>query len=421
MSADATGYDASERRETPLAEKLKQRIRDYGPICVSEYMDACLNDEEFGYYKSAKVIGQSGDFITSPEISQTFGELVGLWCVAVWQAWGETDTFNLVELGAGRGTLLADALRAARVAPKFLQSTHVYIAESSPTLRAQQERTLGSIDVPVTWLDPELSVPLDENGIGSFGLREDIPEDWKDGEFYVANAQEIRDGQTLIIANEFLDCLPVSQFVANSKTHPGWFRRRVGLDDHENLQFMTGRFDPPAHAKLPRELDDLAPVIAGKPDGTIMERRDVAAGPLGELYDLVSWSREQPHAALFVDYGHVTSDVGDTLQAVRNHAFEHPLASPGEADLTAQVDFQDFARQLRDMDYDIDAPLTQGEFLGRLGIAQRASKLMADNRDKAGNIETGVARLMAPTGMGSRFKVMGVRSQNALALPGFES
>ena len=412
-----------ERRDTQLALKLKERIGSYGPMSIADYMDACLNDDEFGYYRTARVLGRDGDFITAPEISQTFGELLGLWAVSVWESWGRSDNFNLVELGAGRGTLLADALRAARVMPSFLEAVHVYIFESNPILQRQQAETLKDIGVQVSWLESEPLDKLDEINIEDKDFEHKIPDAWKNDDFYVVKAPEIRPGQTLLIANEFLDCLPVSQFVRKSDTPPGWVRRRVGLDDDGNLQFVTGRFAPPVNSPLPSELRqlDLGCGDLARDDGAIIETRDLTHSALGELYDLVAWSSEQPHAALFIDYGHAKTEVGDTLQAVRDHEFEHPLTSPGEADLSAHVDFQQVARQMREMEYAVDGPILQGDFLGRLGIMERASKLMRENPDKAGAIETSVARLMSPSGMGSRFKVIGVRSPGLAALPGFET
>lgn len=361
-------YDPDERRDTPLARKLKERIRRDGPISVAEYMRACLQDPEHGYYRKAPAIGAGADFITAPEISQVFGELIGLWCAVVWQEIGSPEKLNLVELGPGRGTLLRDALRAARRVPAFERAVSVFLVETSEPLRAVQRETLSGAVVSVGWLTE------------------------------TASLHELADQPCMVLGNEFLDTLPASQIV---RTEHGWRERGVALDTAGGLVFCT----------IEREEGDLGGVDNGEP-GAVRERRSFE--PL-----LAALAGRPPVAALFIDYGHVRTSPGDTLQAVRGHRAEHPLSGPGEADLTVQVDFEAFSVAARAASFAIDGPVTQAEFLGSLGIMQRASRLMAANPAKAAAIETGVARLMSPTGMGSRFKVIGVRSLNLPPLPGF--
>lgn len=418
-------YDPAARRDTPLARELKARIRDDGPISVEAFMEACLCDPEHGYYCGAEVLGRGGDFVTAPEISQVFGELIGLWCVATWQAWGEPSRFNLVELGAGRGTMMADALRAARVAPKFLEATEVFIFEQNPTLKRTQQQTLSDAGVPVHWtgldvafdLEPELAdagEDIDGDGatIGQAFSEDDIAE----GD---VQSIDLPDAPTLLLANEFLDCLPVSQFVATEDETPGWQRRFVDLDEDGEFQFTLGRYTPSPDAPLPLPMRGLENAVTNAQPGDIFEVRDYANSDIGVLVDLMPWPRDKFHGALFIDYGHVRSSIGDTLQSVRGHGFEHPLTSPGEADVSAQVDFELFARVANDAGFEADGPLTQGEFLGRLGLVERASKLMSSNPEKAAQIEADVHRLMAPQGMGGRFKVIGVRGPETPQLPGF--
>ncbi|MGE3709692.1 MAG: class I SAM-dependent methyltransferase, partial [Hyphomicrobiaceae bacterium] len=282
-------YDVAERRDTPLALKLKQRIGRQGPVSVADYIRACLSDPEHGYYVRHPAIGRAGDFITAPEISQVFGELVGLWCAVVWQQMGSPRRFNLVELGPGRGTLISDALRAARIVPGFLDAADVLLVESNAALKQMQQDALAGSGARLGW-----------------------------GEM-----RNLAPAPTVLIANEFLDVLPISQVML---TKEGWVERAVGIDGAGRLQYVAGRR---VDAKEPERL-----ITAGP--GEIFETRELDGiiGRLGEL------SLQASMAVLFVDYGHARSLAGDSLQAVRNHRFEHPLASPGEADLTSQVDFE---------------------------------------------------------------------------------
>ncbi len=367
-------YDPAARRDTPLALKLKERIAREGPIPVAGYMQACLQDPEYGYYVKQPAIGAKGGFVTAPEISQVFGELIGLWCVAVWQQMGSPNPFNLVEFGPGRGTLMRDALRAMRVRPEILSCLRVILIETSTTLRETQKAALAGSGVPVSW-------------IGKLDSAEDpkLP--------------------AIVLANEFIDSQPIQQFV---RTAEGWAVRTVGLDPYGALVFMAG---PYCAEYVARDLEQRFPSAA---PGDVCEVHSLE-------HEFVDALLNQPSkaAALLIDYGHPATQPGDTLQAIRAHRHEHPLTSPGEADLTAQVDFAQVAGGLSGAHTAIDGPITQAEFLGRLGIIERASKLMSANPARAAEIEAGVARLIAPTGMGSRFKVIGVRSSGLNTLPGF--
>ena len=363
-------YDPELRIHTPLAAKLEQRIRREGPITVAAYMQACLHDPEHGYYVGQPAIGGAGDFITAPEISQVFGELIGLWCVVAWQQMGAPPAVRLVELGPGRGTLMRDGLRAAKLVPAFLAAVRVDLVETNMVLTAAQRTLLHGAGVPLAW----------RNELDPASL----------------------DGPCLVVANEFLDAFPVSQSVLRQGT---WRSRVVTLDRAGALAFAVNE-----HSGIAGE--------GGFPRarcGDIAEARS----ELPLLQGLHEMSRRSPLAALFVDYGHLQSSLGDTLQGVRNHRFEHPLTAPGEADLTTQVDFQQFGENARACGFAVDGPVTQAEFLGALGIVPRASRLMAANPRIAHEIEAGVARLLSPTGMGTRFKAIGIRSRLLPPLPGF--
>ena len=379
MSRDGTGaahsdqsYDPEARRDTPLALKLRERIARDGPITVAAYMEACLTDPEHGYYVHRSAIGASGDFITAPEISQIFGELIGLWAAFVWQQMGRPARFRLMELGPGRGTLMRDALRALRIVPGIADAAEVVLVEINGPLQTMQAKALAGTPWRISW---------------SHGIPEPAAMPF------------------IVIANELLDTLPVHQSIMQPDM--SWGLRHVGLDAKDRLCFVT------------------------RPSAATSPWRDAKRGDiLEDCYQeygslCCRFAQSQPFAGLFLDYGHVKSDLGDTLQALRAHAYEHPLTSPGEADLTAHVNFEAFAEAAAagwaslGHDLVIDGPVTQAEFLGSLGIMERASRLMAANPAKAGAIEMDVARLMSPTGMGSRFKAIGLRSPQLPPLPGF--
>ncbi len=382
-------YDPEARRDTPLALKLKERIRREGPITIAQYMDACLNDPEFGYYRTQTAIGAKGDFVTAPEISQVFGELIGLWAAVVWQQMGSPERFNLVELGPGRGTLMADAIRATRIVPGFHAAARVALVERNPVLIAAQRDTLSASASAMSWH---------------------------------ADLEDVAGGPTIVLANEFLDTIPAGQAIkVREDAGPGCAAlqertRAVGLDERGRLTFQAGAVQgsrPMPHS----EIDDIG--WNDLPDGSIYEFQDFA-----QTVDAIGRrAAADPLAGLFLDYGYMHRSEGadgSSLQAVRAHGYEHPLTSPGEADLTVHVNFGDFASKVRARcrGVAVDGPVTQGSFLGSLGIMQRASKLMAANPDKAAAIEMGVARLMAVPGMGDRFKAIGVRCADLPPLPG---
>ena len=363
-------YDPAMRRQTPLALILKQRIQHAGPIPVGEFMSHCLWDEAHGYYATRNGIGASGDFITAAEISQVFGELIGLWAAVVWkEALGAPPAVQIVEYGPGRGTMMRDIIRAGRVVPGFREAARVHLVEMSETLAATQRATLTGLPVPVTW---------GQNLVGF-------------------------DTPAIVFANEFLDSWPADQWL---KTTNGWLKRAVGLDAQGELCYCALQGPAPA---------DLAQRFPGALPGAIVESQRPER--FAEAFQALA--RKGPLVALIIDYGYATSSAGDTLQAVREHKYECPLTSPGEADISAHVSFFELASVLHQAGLAIDGPTTQSEFLGALGIVERTSRLMQANPARAGEIETGVARIVAPGGMGGLFKVMGVRSPDLPQLPGF--
>ena len=368
---------------TALADHLRRRIADDGPLSVAEYMDAALTHPRLGYYISRDPFGRGGDFITAPEISQMFGELIGLWCTVQWQAMGQPDPVNLVELGPGRGTLMADMLRAGGAAEGFVESLSVSLVEISPVLKTSQEDALvAAKDV----------------------LKARSLQWWSD-------FSEVPEGPLLVVANEFLDALPVRQF---QKTPEGWRERMVDYSD-DSKEFLFILADgPPQDGVLPPDLSEAGAMAK---DGDILEVRPAAAA-LAEA--IAGRLADQPGAALIIDYGHAESAAGDTLQAVKDHQYRDPLAQPGEADLTAHVDFAAFGRAANRAGALILGPVGQGAFLGALGIGVRAEALMAAEPAQGREIEAALSRLTSKDAMGRLFKVMALVSPGLAPPPGFE-
>ncbi|MDA8231877.1 MAG: SAM-dependent methyltransferase [Magnetospirillum sp.] len=340
--------------QTPLGAELIETVRRDGPMPVSAFMAKALLDPSHGYYATRDPLGAAGDFVTAPEISQMFGELIGLWAAVVWQSMGMPARVVLAELGPGRGTLMADALRAARTLPPFHAAVEPWLVDASPALRECQRRTLAG--APVRWA----------------GTFEDLP-----------------PGPLLLVANEFFDALPIDQFV---KAGGQWHERLVGLDAKEALAFAQGS---PA-------IPPLAPAVMDAADGAIAEicpqGRKLAAGIGRRL-------AAQGGAALIIDYGPVRSTTGDSLQAVRRHRFHGVFDDVGDADLTAHVDFEALAAAA--VPARAWGPVTQGDFLRALGIETRAGNLARANPpDAAADILGRMHRLIGADEMGTLFKVM---------------
>jgi SAM-dependent MidA family methyltransferase len=362
---------------TPLEVEIRRHIEVAGPMPVRQFMRLCLTHPDYGYYMTRDPLGRAGDFVTSPEISQVFGELIGLWAASVWHLMGQPENIRLVELGPGRGSMMADALRAAEVVPAFRQAIVLHLVEASPVLQERQQQTLGSLNVPLLW-----HTALDE-----------VPE-----------------GPAIILANEFLDALPVNQAI---KQINGWYERVVEVDAEDNLQFgIASDLIPLFEGMVPAELHD-API------GTIYEWRSDNL-PLAVGQRLV----RQGGAALLIDYGHTASAGGETLQAVAGHDFVNPLERPGMVDLTAHVDFQAFATAAETMGARIHGPVEQGRFLKSLGVDKRATALTASApRDKAHEIHAAIRRLCGEERgeMGRLFKVIAIADPKLGALPGLET
>jgi NADH dehydrogenase [ubiquinone] 1 alpha subcomplex assembly factor 7 len=349
-----------------IAARICRRIAAEGPLSVAAFMAMALHDPTQGYYARRQPIGAAGDFTTAPEISQIFGELIGLWCVLAWQALGRPDPLVLAELGPGRGVLAVDLLRAAAAVPAFHDALRLYLVEASPLLRSEQQRRLAGA-APV-WL---------------------------------RRVDELPSGPTLLVANEFLDALPIRQFV---RTRGGWAERLVTLDAAGELAFADGRASPAAALLVP---DGLRRSV---PTGAIVE---VCPAALALAAHLGRRFAGEKGAALFVDYGHFSRRPGSTLRALRRHQAAAVLSQPGTADLSAHVDFAAIADVARAAGAEVHGPVAQGPFLMALGAEARLAALCARaSPAERAALESGLARLVDPAAMGESFKVM------ALATPG---
>jgi NADH dehydrogenase [ubiquinone] 1 alpha subcomplex assembly factor 7 len=358
---------------TDLAHELRLMIRSEGPLSVERYMALCLAHPRFGYYMTRDPIGSGGDFTTAPEISQMFGELIGLFMAQAWLDMGRPAPFSLVECGPGRGTLMDDALRAATAVPGFRAAVSLWLLETSPVLRRVQDIALQKHDLSKQWI-PSL---------------DDVPD----------------DQPMIVIGNEFLDALPIRQYV---RQNGQWHERLIGVRDD---CFAFGLASEPESA-----------LRQSAAEGSVLELPLVGLGFIAALSRRL---KAQGGVAVMIDYGHIKSGFGDTFQAMRGHQFVNPLEQPGHADLTSHVDFAALATACRKSGAVAHGPLTQGDFLRRLGIEERASILMKGAKDEQqrSTVASELARLIDPSklGMGTLFKVLALTGPGQPVPPVFET
>lgn len=353
---------------TALADLLIRRIAATGPLTLADYMADCLLHPDHGYYATRDPFGAGGDFTTAPEISQMFGELLGLCLAQTWLDQGAPAPFTLAELGPGRGTLMADLLRATRTVPGFHAAARVTLIEASATLRSIQRRTLG--DHPVIWADSVEALP---------------------------------EAPLFLIANEFFDALPIRQF---TRQREGWAETVVGLDGD---RLSLGRTPPAPLAALEHRLSDTAP-------GDIVEICPAAAPIMARIGGLIA---RHGGAALVIDYGGWQSR-GDTFQALQDHRPTDPLAAPGRADLTAHVDFAALAHAAPPAR--ASRMIEQGALLQRLGIDQRAARLATSLTGAAQESHLAAHRRLTDRAeMGSLFKALAVYPPHRMPPPGFDA
>ncbi len=352
----------------PAADKLKQRlirlITNGGPISVADYMAFCLADHDGGYYMTREPFGAKGDFITAPEVSQMFGELIGIWIVSHWEALGKPENCTICEIGGGRGTLMSDLLRAAgKLAPDLLRTAHIAMVETSDRLTGVQKKKLEGAAPHMAWYK-------------SF--------------------EEIPQNTLILVANELFDALPDHQYVK----HEGRFVERMVATRNEaapELCFATGTGGI-APALLPQGHE-------AAPEGTIFEASPARSALMQQISEHI---RKHKGAALLIDYGSHEAGFGDTLQALYQHAYQDVFAAPGQADITTHVDFAALAQIASALGCTTKAE-EQGDFLLRMGLLSRAGQLGAGKSASVQEqIRDDVERLAAPNQMGSLFKVLSV-------------
>lgn len=350
----------------PVERSIRNRIALEGPLTVASVMEQALSGRN-GYYRDNDPLGPEGDFITAPEVSQMFGELIGLWCVDTWTRFGSPEHFHLVEIGPGRGTLMADALRAARVAPDFLAAKSLHLVEINDALKQKQAERLAD-----------------------------------HGPVWHAHFGDVPAGPTILIANELFDALPIHQL---QMTETGWRERVVGLKD-DSLQIGLAAPGP--------ILGLLRPAHAGAELGAVAE---VSPASVALMDAIARRLTATGGAALVIDYGPAEGGLGDSFQALKSHRYHAPLDALGSADLTAHVDFGALAETARQAGAQVFGPVTQGDFLRALGIELRAD-MLAKKADLATAelLRKQVHRLIAPEQMGRLFKAIGIAGAQHAAL-----
>jgi NADH dehydrogenase [ubiquinone] 1 alpha subcomplex assembly factor 7 len=351
----------SDRAPDDFAARLIARIREQGPISITEYMREC----NAHYYATRDPFGAAGDFTTAPEISQVFGELIGAWCADYWQRMGAPDPVLLVELGPGRGTLMADALRATRHVPGFYDALKLHLVETSPVLRQMQQEKLAAYQ-------PQ----------------------------FHDNVVRLPPGPMLAIANEFFDALPIAQFEYRAgRTH----ERKVALGS-DGTSLMV-RAEPTGDE-----------TVRGAQDGDIKE----ASIGYVMAHALARRIARTGGATLIIDYGYFPAAFGDTLQALRRHRPVSIFESPGEADLTAHVDFESLAKAASSAGAAVHGPVSQASFLIALGIAAReAALLKSATPAQQEALRSGCRRLIEPAEMGRLFKVLALTQKVGPVPAGF--
>ncbi|RCL02590.1 MAG: Methyltransferase [Candidatus Tokpelaia sp. JSC188] len=346
---------------SPLQKKIIRFITLQGPIDISQYMLMTLADPEYGYYKTVEPFGGNGDFITAPEISQMFGEMIAIWAFFAWQGMGQPSPFLFCEIGPGRGTLMDDILRTVgKIAPKCLAAARIILIETSERLAISQKKKLRLYDKKIEWI-------ADIDAIPNFPL--------------------------ILIANELFDALPIHQYMLTS--HGILYERMIAFDKALNLCFAQSFANP----HLP-----FVPILSKKfPDETIIE---ISPERVALVESISTHIARKRGAALIIDYGALEPSFGDTLQAISQHTFCSPLENPGTCDLTSHVDFFALSHAARKKGCHT-AELTQGDFLIKLGLFERASRLSINkNEADRQKIANDVERLCAHNQMGNLFKVL---------------
>lgn len=356
-------------------------------MSVASYMSWCLLDPKQGYYPTRDPLGIAkngkSDFITAPEISQMFGEVLGLWLINRWRAMGKPQTLHLVEYGPGRGVMMSDMLRTAQLDKDFFAALNVHLIEMSSALEGTQAKMLTNAGVPVNWVD---------------------------------NLDDVPAGATIVVGNEYLDCLPVRQLIMKDrfKGAGGWHERMVDVNPDNPNELIFSVSEAPI-SEIDQKL--LSADIPEVKDGDLLE---INPG-LGQMVEtLRARFAKHPGAALFIDYGPEETELGDTFQALKKHEKVNPLDEPGHADLTARVDFAAFGAWADKAKLACYGPCPQSEFLSRLGIEVRAVSLSKASLKSKEKIARQLHRLMDGNEMGILFKAIAMQSPDLSAPLGFK-
>lgn len=362
---------------TPLEEIIKQQIRDKGPMNLGTYMGLCLGHPTHGYYMTRDPFGTKGDFTTAPEMSQIFGELIGAWIADSWVKMGMPEKCILLECGPGRGTLMADAMRATKNVDGFHNSVQMHLLEMSPVLKKIQAETLAQYGA--TWHNDLSTLPTD------------IP--------------------VIVIGNEFLDALPSRQLTWHET---GWIEKVINLDVNDTLRLHDIEADEEV-------VEALTPFLIPPNIGDQVEVSLEQQCFLTELMDVVL---KQSGIVLFIDYGFVHNVAGDTIQAVKNHRYCGLLETPGEADITAHVNFAEISQIAMKKNMTVHGPVSQGDYLKRLGISIREGLLKKNATElQRRDLEAAVKRLVGEDAknneMGALFKVIAFSPRSDIILAGF--
>lgn len=347
---------------TGMTNYLKQSIRTNGPMSIASFMAECLMNPKYGYYQKKPVFGTAGDFITAPEISQMFGEIIGLWLMDAWGKMGSPNPVRLVEFGPGRGTLMQDIIRSLILEPSLAEAATVHFIEESAQLKKLQKKA-----VPIATWHKDIS--------------------------------EVPDGPILLVANEFFDALPIHQFQRKDGV---WYEKYVQLDKDDRLAFVLG---PPSS-----KLAMLDKNLRNQSSDGIAEISPATTSIMGDIANRI---QTQGGVALIIDYGYDTTQMGDTLQAVKDHKFCDILSNPGEVDLTAHVNFEHLLNIAHEATLKSYGPIGQGSFLMNLGLGIRASNLAKNKpQEETSSILSALKRLTSPEEMGTLFRVIAITSPN---------
>ncbi|KAL6960709.1 hypothetical protein U1Q18_038472 [Sarracenia purpurea var. burkii] len=409
MSIDRSGlYNPPEHSHEPssdseLVKHLKGVIKFRGgPISVAEYMEEVLTNPKAGFYINRDVFGVEGDFITSPEVCQMFGEMIGVWATCLWEQMGQPNRVNLIELGPGRGTLMADLLRGASKFKSFIESLHIHMVECSPTLQKLQYSHLKCMDEDNSETDVEKRI---------ISKLSKTPVSWH------ATLEQVPTGlPTIIIAHEFFDALPVHQFQRASR---GWCEKMIDVAEDSSFHFVLSPRPTPATLFLMKRCKWGADEEIGK-----LDQIEVCPRAMELTETIAQRISSDGGGALIIDYG-LNGVVSDSLQAIRKHKFVDVLDNPGTADLSAYVDFASIRHSAEEISEDVSVhgPITQSQFLGSLGINFRVEALLENCTDEqAESLRAGYWRLVgegeapfwegpdaqAPIGMGTRYLAMAI-------------